>query len=143
MASTSATLRAVPAGDHALTVALATDDKTIVATDGAGIGVGPQPGDIPSMALDTTCGWQTLDGGGDTWYKIPYLQGTQLEITLDDYGAGIGFEVWDPRSSQDLGDHLTRLCRWETVRQIQRAWSRSDLGRASGGQRNLFRSFDQ
>jgi methionine-rich copper-binding protein CopC len=101
--STSATLRAVPAGDHALTVALATDDKTIVATDGAGIGVGPQPGDIPSTALDTTCGWQTLSGGGDAWYKIPYQQGTRLEITLDDYGAGTGFDVWDPARIQTWG----------------------------------------
>ena len=101
--STRATLRAVPAGDHALTVALATDDKTVVATDGAGIGVGPQPGELPTTALDTTCDWQPLDGGGDTWYRIPYNQGTQLEITLDDYGAGVSFEVWDPDQVKSWG----------------------------------------
>ncbi len=101
--STSATLRAVPAGDHALTVALATDDKTIIATDGAGIGVGPGPGDIPATAVNTTCGWQTISGGSDTWYTVPYTRGTQLEITLDDYGAGIGFDVWDPLQIQTWG----------------------------------------
>lgn len=101
--STSAVLHAVPAGDHALTVALATDDKTIVATDGAGIGVGPEPGEIPGTALDLDCKWQSLDGGSDTWYQVPYHQGTQLQLTLDDYGSNFGFDVWDPQRIQTWG----------------------------------------
>ena len=94
--STSVVLHAVPGGDHWVKVALATGDNTVVATAGAGIGVGPSDGDTPLLALTNTCTWQSLDGGGETWYKIPYQKGTQLEITLDNNGAGIGFDVWDP-----------------------------------------------
>ncbi len=94
--SLSAMLHAVAGGDHAIKVALATGDNTIVATDGAGIGVGPGPGYGPTLALTSTCGMQSLSAGGDVWSKIPYQRGTQLEITLDENGAGIGFAVWDP-----------------------------------------------
>jgi hypothetical protein len=94
--STSAALHAVPRGDHWIKVALATGDTAVVATAGAGIGVGPGDGDTPTLALLPTCGLQSLGAGGDTWYKIQYRKGTQLEITLDDNGAGISFDVWDP-----------------------------------------------
>ncbi len=102
-ASTNVTLHAVPQGDYALKVALVSSDNAVVATAGTGLGVGPGPGDIPATALDTTCNWQSLAGGNDTWYKIPYSSGNQLEITLDNKGTGVGFDVWDPQRIQTWG----------------------------------------
>jgi methionine-rich copper-binding protein CopC len=102
-ASTTVTLHAVPAGDYALKVALATSDNTVVATGGTGLGVGPGPGDIPSTAIATTCNWQPLIAGSDIWYQIPYIAGNQLEITLDNKGTNVGFDVWDSQRIQTWG----------------------------------------
>jgi methionine-rich copper-binding protein CopC len=108
-ASSSVTLYAVPQGDYALKVALATSDNTVVATAGTGLGVGPGPGDIPSTAIATTCNWQPLTAGSDIWYQIPYVAGNQLEITLDNKGTNVGFDVWDPQRIQTWGspDQMT------------------------------------